>query len=45
VPGIGRVPETRNIPLSDQILAAEKSGDKALVATLKAMQLTASPQS
>ena len=45
VPGIGRVPETRNIPLADQIAAAEKAGDKALVATLKAMQLTASPQS
>ena len=40
VPGIGRVPETRNIPLVDQITAAEKAGDKALVAALKAMQLT-----
>ena len=40
VPGIGRVPETRNIPLADQITAAEKAGDKALVAALKAMQLT-----
>lgn len=41
VPGIGRVPETRNIPLADQIATAEKAGDKALVATLKAMQLSA----
>lgn len=43
VPGIGNVPETRNIPLRDQIAAAEKAGDKALVATLKAMQLTTVP--
>jgi hypothetical protein len=35
------VPETRNIPLADQIAAAEKAGEKALVATLKAMQLSA----
>jgi len=41
VPGIGRVPETRNIPLVDQIAAAEKDGNKALVMTLKAMQLSA----
>lgn len=37
--GIDRVPDTRNIPLTDQISAAEKAGEKELVATLKAMQL------
>lgn len=41
VPGIGRQPDTRNIPLVDQIAAAEKDGNKALVMTLKAMQLSA----
>ena len=41
VPGIDRVPDTRNIPLADQISAAEKAGEKDLVATLKAMQLGA----
>ena len=40
VPGIGRVPETRNIPLADRIAAAEKDGNKALVSELKAMMLT-----
>ena len=43
VPGIGKVPDTRNISLTDQITAAEKGGDKALVATLKAMQLAKLP--
>ena len=39
VPGIGKTPETRNIPLAAQVAAAEADGNKALVATLKAMQL------
>lgn len=45
VPGIGQVPEARNMPLKDQIAAAEKAGDKALVASLKAMQLAQTPAS
>lgn len=40
VPTIGNVPQTpANVPLKDQIAAAEKAGDKDLVAQLKAMQL------
>ncbi|HLR97048.1 MAG TPA: hypothetical protein VK053_21180 [Jiangellaceae bacterium] len=37
---IGNQPErTGSVPLKDQIAAAEKAGDKALVASLKAIQL------
>lgn len=37
---IGNVPQTpANVPLKDQIAAAEKAGDKDLVGQLKAMQL------
>lgn len=40
VPGITQTPRTPgNVPLRDQIAAAEKAGDKTLTATLKAMQL------
>lgn len=45
VPGIGQVPDVRNVPLKDQIAAAEKAGDKSLVASLKAMQLASVPAS
>lgn len=41
VPSIGEQPSTENVPLKDQIAAAEAGGDKALVAQLKAMQLGA----
>ena len=40
VPGIGNAPQPRNLSIHDQIKAAEAAGDKALVAALKAMQLT-----
>lgn len=41
VPTIGNQPDRPNasVPLKDQIAAAEKAGDRALVAALKAMQL------
>lgn len=41
VPTIGNQPDrpAQSVPLKDQIAAAEAAGDKALVATLKAMQL------
>jgi len=41
VPTIGNQPDrpAASVPLKDQIAAAEKAGDKALVAALKAMQL------
>lgn len=39
VPAMGSVPELRNVPLKDRIAAAEQAGDKALVASLKAMML------
>lgn len=39
VPTIGKTPQTGNIPLSEQIKAAEASGNAQLVAALKAMQL------
>lgn len=41
VPTVGQFPATPpgNVPIHDQIAAAEKAGDKALVAALKAMQL------
>jgi len=42
---IGQQPAgARSVPLPEQIAAAEKAGDKALVSTLKAMQLGAVPQ-
>lgn len=40
VPTIGTTPQSGNIPLRDQIAAAEASGSKELVAALKAMQLS-----
>lgn len=42
VPTIGNQPDrpAQSVPLKDQIAAAEAAGDKALVATLKAMQLS-----
>lgn len=40
VPGIGNSPQPRNLSIHGQIKAAEAAGDKALVAALKAMQLT-----
>ena len=43
VPGVGKVPDTRNVPIHDQIAAAEKAGEKDLVAVLKAMQLASTP--
>lgn len=39
VPTIGQVPRTGNVPIADQIAAAEAAGDKDTVAALKAMQL------
>lgn len=41
VPTIGQTPRVGNVPLKDQIAAAEAAGDKALVAALKAQQLGA----
>lgn len=43
VPGVDKVPDTRNVPIHDQITAAEKAGEKDLVAVLKAMQLASTP--
>lgn len=42
VPTIGQSPRVGNVPLKDQIAAAEAAGEKALVAALKAQQLAAS---
>ena len=41
VPTIGQTPRSGNVPLKDQIAAAEAAGDKALVAALKAQMLNA----
>ena len=40
VPTIGQTPRVGNVPLKDQIAAAEAAGEKALVAALKAQQLS-----
>lgn len=40
VPTIGQSPRVGNVPLKDQIAAAEAAGETALVAALKAQQLS-----
>lgn len=39
VPTIGQTPRVGNVPIADQIAAAEAAGEKDTVAALKAMQL------
>jgi len=45
VPTIGKQPAVQpNIPIGEQIAAAEKAGDRDLVASLKVLQLGAEPE-